>query len=357
MDPLARSFAVKDVRTESLQASRGATDFGEYFVYFSFFLVVSALMLAALFFKLSVEQRAREVGLLRAVGFTPAAVRRIWMSEGLLLSAAGAAAGMLCGVGYAYAMVAGLRTWWISAVGTTALTLHVSPISLAGGALGGIVAAMACIWATLRSLASVSERRLLAGQLTAETFEARHARRGSVLVTAIALAGIGIALMTAATVGLIDSAGAFFGAGTALLAACLCLFVLWFRRRDRIAIEGQGWRPVSRLGLRNVMYRPARSVLSIATIASASFILISVDAFRRDDHSVTTDPQSGTGGYSLLVDSLIPIVHDPTSREGRQNLGLAGLDLKTIEPFRVRPGDDASCLNLYEPKNPRILAP
>src|SRR5207249_4530273 len=72
MDPLAMGFAVKDVRAESLQASRGATDFGEYFVYFSFFLVVSALMLAALFFKLSVEQRAREVGLLRAVGFKPA---------------------------------------------------------------------------------------------------------------------------------------------------------------------------------------------------------------------------------------------------------------------------------------------
>ena len=27
----------------------------------------------------------------------------------------------------------------------------------------------------------------------------------------------------------------------------------------------------------------------------------------------------------------------------------------TVEPFRVRPGDDASCLNLYEPTNPRIL--
>ena len=42
------------------------------FVYFSFFLVVSALLLAALFFKLGIEQRAREVGLLRAVGFDPA---------------------------------------------------------------------------------------------------------------------------------------------------------------------------------------------------------------------------------------------------------------------------------------------
>jgi hypothetical protein len=47
------------VRAEGLQASRGATDFGEYFLYFSFFLVVSALLLTTLFFKLGVEQRIR----------------------------------------------------------------------------------------------------------------------------------------------------------------------------------------------------------------------------------------------------------------------------------------------------------
>ena len=79
-------LAVRDVRAEGLAASRGATDFGEYFVYFSFFLVVSALLLAALFFKLGVEQRAREVGLLRAVGFGPAAVRRLFLAEGLVLA-------------------------------------------------------------------------------------------------------------------------------------------------------------------------------------------------------------------------------------------------------------------------------
>jgi len=29
----------------------------------------------------------------------------------------------------------------------------------------------------------------------------------------------------------------------------------------------------------------------------------------------------------------------------------------TFTRFRVRPGDDASCLNLYQPRNPRIIAP
>ncbi len=91
---------------------------------------------------------------------------------------------------------------------------------------------------------------------------------------------------------------------------------------------------------------------------SATFILISVDAFRRDGSSATDDPRSGVGGYQLLVESLLPIVHDPNSREGREALNLSDLDESvTIEPFRLLPGDDASCLNLYEPRNPRILAP
>ncbi len=33
----------------------------------------------------------------------------------------------------------GLRTWWVDAVGTTALTLHVDPLSLIAGALAVVV--------------------------------------------------------------------------------------------------------------------------------------------------------------------------------------------------------------------------
>ena len=137
----SRSFFRCDVRAESLSASRGATDFGEYFVYFSFFLVVSALLLASLFFKLGVEQRVREVGLLRAVGFGPRDVRRLFLGEGLLLAIAGSAIGVIGAIGYAALLMHGLRTWWVDAVGTTALTLHLTTQSLAAGALGGILAA------------------------------------------------------------------------------------------------------------------------------------------------------------------------------------------------------------------------
>jgi cell division protein FtsX len=98
-DPLSLGLTVVDARAQGVGAARGATDFGQYFVYFSFFIVVSALVLAVLFFKLGIEQRVREVGLLRAVGFGPARVRRLFLQEGLLLAVVGSALGIAGALG------------------------------------------------------------------------------------------------------------------------------------------------------------------------------------------------------------------------------------------------------------------
>jgi putative ABC transport system permease protein len=360
-DPLALGLAVIDVRAQGLEASRGATDFGEYFVYFSFFLVVSALLLVALFFKLGIEQRVREVGLLRAVGFGPSQVRRLFLQEGLLLAVAGSVLGIAGALGYAWLMMYGLRSWWVDAVGTTALTLHVSPASLFGGAIGGVVAAVACIWWTLRSLGRISERSLLMGTLdNSHVSSAQFPKTGRTWKWPIAtatLAILALLLLAGAAAGAVERVAAFFGAGSALLVASLCAAAWLFRRRARNGIDGHGWLSVSRLGMRTATYRPGRSVLSIAVIASATFILISVEAFRRGDSLADTGPRSGVGGYDLLVETLLPVVRDPNTREGREALNLFELDQSvTFEPLRLLPGDDASCLNLYEPRNPRIAA-
>jgi ABC-type lipoprotein release transport system permease subunit len=355
IDPLALGLTVSDVRAQSLDASRGATDFGQYFVYFSFFLVVSALVLAALFFKLGVEQRVREVGLLRAVGFGPGQVRRLFLGEGLVLAMIGGALGLVGALGYGAAIMFGLRTWWVDAVGTTSLTLHVTPASLVAGAIGGVVAAIVCIWWTLRGLTRISERSLLAGETSMP--KARPATAGA-LVAAIVLAVLGAVLLAAGASGWIAREGAFFGAGSTLLIACLCLFSLALRRHGPSALDGHGWQPVSQLGFRYARYRPGRSVLSMAVIASATFMLISVDAFRRGETPTETGIHSGLGGYSLFLETLLPIVDNPNSPEGREALSLFDLDeAVSFEPMRLLPGDDASCLNLYEPRNPRILAP
>jgi ABC-type lipoprotein release transport system permease subunit len=356
IDPIAAGLAVQDVRAASLDASRGATDFGEYFVYFSFFLVVSALVLASLFFKLGVEQRLREVGLLRAVGFGPRSVRGLFLAEGMILAIIGSGIGLLAAIAYAALLMWGLRTWWVDAVGTTSLTLHVGWLPLVAGAVGGVAAAAACIWWTLRSLAAVTERSLLMGEAVVQS----HAPRRPLLLPIVSagLAIAGLALLGAAAAEAIDPAGAFFGAGFALMLAALGGLLWRFRQPPRGAVTRTGPLALSRLGARYASYRPGRSVLSVAVIASATFILIAVSAFRKDGESGAPGKDTGVGGYSVIVDTLLPVVHDPNTTYGREALNLAGLtDDVRIEPFRVRPGDDASCLNLYAPTNPRIMAP
>jgi putative ABC transport system permease protein len=356
LDPLAAGLSVQDVRTDGLAAARGSTDFGEYFTYFSFFLVLSALLLAGLFFRLGVEQRAREVGLLRAVGYTTARIRGLFAAEALVVTLVGSVIGVGGALAYAAVMMTGLGSWWSGAVGTDALRLHVSATSLIGGVVGVALTAMACLWWTLRVLSRLSERSLLAGMLTADAPLPRgHRRSRSSLVAAIGLGALGLALILASAASVIDKTAAFFGASTVLLAASLCLSAFALRRRVRSSLQGGGWWAICRLGLRQAADRPGRSVLAIAVIAAATFILISVDAFRRVGPPAS-DRHSGVGGYVALVDLLLPLAHDPNGREGREALGLNAFgDVRRIEPLRVMPGDDASCLNLYEPKNPTIL--
>ena len=151
----------------------------------------------------------------------------------------------------------------------------------------------------------------------------------------------------------------FFGAGASLLAASLSLFSSWLRARDVRVVSGRGAWAVSKLGFRSAASRPSRSVLSAALIAAAAFIIVSVDAFRRGAPEAGGDRHSGTGGYALLAQSELPLVHNPNDAAGREALGMSDPDVARAQftRFRVRPGDDASCLNLYRPTSPTIVAP
>ncbi len=367
LEPLKAGFAILPVRAQGLEASRGATNFGEYFLYFSFFLVVSALLLTALFFKLGVEQRLREIGVLQAIGFPASRVRNLFLLEGVALSLIGTLAGLAGAWAYGQLMMRGLRTWWVDAVGTTMLKLHVVPSTLLIGAVGGIIAAVICIVWTLRRLRRASTRSLLMGSLKPEVETGRlrepSRRLFKSLNFAVLFSVLGLGLLLASALDLVGQVGGFFGGGTLLLAAGLCYQAAWLNNNRRKTIQGNGWSSVLRLGVRNATHRPGRSVLCVALIASAAFIIVSVDAFRRDSTGTLHDRKSGSGGYPLVAESLVPLVLDPNSKEGREALNLYTSDpgvplaAMTIERFRLKPGDDASCLNLYQPRNPRILAP
>jgi putative ABC transport system permease protein len=357
LDPLAAGLSIRHARAEALAASTGTTDFGEYFLYFSFFLVVSSLLLSYLFFALGLEQRTREVGVLAALGFTPAAIRGAFVREGAVLAAVGALVGAVAALGYGAFIMYGLRTWWVGAVGTTALSLHVAPRWIAIGVAGALAAGLAALWLGVRAMSRRSTRSLLTG--SRDSRSDRSPGRSRVL--AIVFAVTASALMVAALAGTINQTAGFFGAGGSWLVAGLCAAAFLLRRARPAAPLSRPRFAIVRLGTTQTAAAPSRSVLSLALIAFACFVLVTVGAFRRDSGSVELARHSGTGGYVLMAESVAPMMYDPNTAGGRAELGLDGddavLSRVRVTRVRLRPGDEASCLTLYKPTNPRIIAP
>ena len=344
---------MEPVRETALAAAAGATDFGQYFGAFSAFLVASALLLAGLFFRLGVEQREREIGLLRAVGFSAARVRALFLAEGAILSAAGAMLGAAGAIAYAHAIVFGLRTLWRGAIGVERLEVHVGIVPLATGASVGIAIALLTIAAALRAVSRIPPGRLLSGA-HAEA-PARPSRRA--LGWGLGLSAAGLALVAAAFPGWVAAPIAFFLSGALLLGAALAF--AWRALTAERRSAGASVTSVFRLGLRQAARRPGRTLLGGALLAGATFVIVAAGAFRHGGDA-PRDRRGSAGGYTLLAESLVPVHHDPASTEGREALGLTGadddvLDGIDIARFRLRPGDDASCLNVYRPQDVRIL--
>jgi len=253
-------------------------------------------------------------------------------------------------------MMYGLRTWWVGAVGTTALVLHVDAVTLAIGAVSAEVAALVCIAWTVRGLSRQSPRELLVGSVAAAD-ETRRSR-GFLWAVAALVTAIALTIMTVAN--LVPAAAGFFGAGALVLVSGLTALAGWLRRRSTATLHGTGVMALARLGWNNASWRPGRSLTSAGLVAAAAFLLVSVDAFRKDT-SAAGDRSGGTGGFALVAESVLPLVNDPQSPEGREALGLVfdrGDNALTGVSFiaaRLRPGDDASCLNLYQPKQPRVV--
>ena len=267
----------------------------------------------------------------------------------------GVAVGVAGAVGYGALIMHGLRTWWVDAVGTTNLRLHLDPLALAGGATGAAVAALAAIWMATGALARRSPRALIAGG--ADTSPTHRGSWSLSLVPGLALLDRGRrAWWWPRRLGALGRTAGFFGAGGSLLLGGLLLLGAWVRRRAA-GTSSSGMTSVWALGHTHVAWRPTRTVLTVSLIAFATFVLVSVVAFRRDAAGTSLARGSGTGGFVLMAEAAVPA--DARS-EHTSGPGLVGPRCwhdgeARVTRLRLRPGDEASCLTLYQPRNPRIV--
>jgi len=356
LPPEALGLRLRPVREEGLEAAQGATDFAALFLSFSGFIIVSAALLVGLLFRLGVERRAGEIGLLLALGHRVGRVRRRLLAEGFVLAAGGGCVGLAGGVGYAWLMMAGLRTLWRPAVGSAELYLHVAPPSLPLGWGISVVVVLAYVALAVRRLVRIPPQRLLAGSW-ADAGRARGAR-GATWLAATALA-TGLALLAVAVAtGATSSPLLVFASGALLLVSGLSLFARWCRR----PASRRSWRgavALPAMAARNCAWSPGRSLLSVALVASACFVLVLVAASTGEEGDLE-QKGSGSGGYALVAESDVPLQQDLGREADRHELGFPAAAVETLREtavtaFRVLPGDDASCLNLYRPERPRLL--
>lgn len=359
--PAQMGLAFRPVRDEALAAGDGSTDFGQLFIGFSSFLIIAAAMLVALMFRLGVERRAGEVGLLLAIGMGSRFVRKLLSSEGTLLVVIGTVIGLGLAGGYAWLMLAGLRSWWSAAVNAPFLRLAVKPASIAIGLVASMtIARLAIIWA-FRAMSRNSAHSLLAGQTTSGGRIASPRKRTA--LKAISVITFLLAVATALSGAAQDGSGqaeSFFASGSAMLISLMCLTWLWLVARPTSGDPKSIRLSTSLLAARNARRQPARSLLATGLIASATFVIVAVGASRKSPRDEANTKTGGTGGYSLIAETTAPIPYNLNTRDGRSSLGLrqdtsALCDAATISMFRLRPGDDSSCLNLYKINRPRIL--
>jgi putative ABC transport system permease protein len=351
LDSLAasRGLVFQPIRQQQLLASSGTTPFDMLFFSLSFFVILAAFMLVAILFRLSIQQRSSQLGVLFTQGFTLPAVRRIIMCEFAIVALLGAILGIPLGLSYARLMIAGLESWWIGAISTSFLRFDFSAASLVAGALSGSAISLTTIYFSLRRVSGVQPLHLLRGRdgddsgLTFQRSIAGWAPAVVLMLGALLLAG-----WATGQSGMVR-AGCFFGSGLLLLIGMWLTVRYWLMRGQFVRISSDS---IWNLALGAIRRNPLRSSLSIGLLAVASFLIASMGVF----HMSPTE--LGSGGFDLVGISSQPIYTNMGSAAARREaIGPAADALlgSVVIPLRMREGDDASCTNLFQPNSPTIL--
>ena len=376
IDPAELGLRVQPVREQVLASAQQSNDLGQLFLGLSGLLIVSALILLALVLGLTLQSRAPQVGMLLAVGLSPRRVRLLMLAEIMFPLAGGVLLGVVAGLGFAQGLLGALGSSWSGAVASTPLEFRCTVASMVIAALAatamsaGVVAAV--LWRQFRRPA----RELLAGEVeTARGYErpagdssrdfrcpacgrgpgaffARLLRRGKparcpgqlgwrLAISVSAAAVIGLTIVAVVSPGPI----VWFLVGLAVLvAALITAWRLLLHRRDPSGLSN-----LPQLAWRNACRRPRASFAVLTLLASATFLVLAVGAYRQSPPADWARRDSGTGGFALVGQSTLPILGDLAGPRGPiKDLG--------VVPFRVRDGEDASCLNLNRPRRPRLLA-
>ena len=349
LDPQSLGMRFEPVRETAIRASRegAASYFGYLFIGLSLFVIVSAMTLTLLLFAFNIHKRSAEIGLLRSVGLQPTQVRRLLVTEGMLIAALGGVLGVPVGWLYASTVLEALSNQWSGAVAEASLVFHAEPASPVLGLGATLLIAWATMHRVLHRQLDQPVRQLLASRFGLDS--SGGWRRSTTAVLA-ALAAAGAVASAAAAMASPDfQVGGFFLCGTLFLIALLLGTATLLKQRPRTD-NGPVSLSFATMAWGNNRRRRGRSLATVGMLASGTFLVVAVNAFR-----LTDDGTAGTGGFDLFARTAIPVSHDLNRPAGRDHFALDLPEDVRFVSMRLRGGDEASCRNLNRPQEAPLL--
>lgn len=351
---IASDFGLQSIaiaqRAEEAGAA-GARYITSVFVSLNMFLVLAALLLMLLFYRVSVQQRIKEMGLLTAVGFTTAHVRRRLLTEIVAVLLLSLFIGSMLAWGFLVLMTVQLQDGWSDAVAAAPLHASMSAGSVMLGCLIIVFVVLVLSYHQLCVCLRESPQMLLRG--VSSSGSDKLTRRSLLLPVLAAVLSLVLSLLCLFLLPLPPNDPLrFFSAAMLLLIAGLFLVSAQIRRAQRIQTRmNHHWL------LRVFSWRRAqRHVLLLATMAACVFLIMASAAFYISEDQISLQRDSGTGGFAWFGETSIPLEHNLNTRAGRRACGIDDADLNQTYVLQMRSNndDELSCLNLNQAVTPRL---
>lgn len=346
ISPADLGMIVEPIREHGVHAAQNGTDFSGLFIGLSFFILVASIILTALLFRLNLESRSAQIGLLVALGFQQKHIRRFYLSEGFVVSLFGGVVGLVISYFYTTLVFRILNSLWFDIVRTNVLEIQLIPSTLATGLIISLVVSLVAIAISLRRFQKQKAVELQK-QITVKESRLKTRLLNGILWGALTLSVVVFVLQLFAKQA---DASMFFMSGGLMLLGLLLLFrKLLMKREVKKSCEFQ----FSQLAAINLTRNISRSVTIVTLFALGTFIVISTGSYKMDLIAGANKKTSGTGGFLYFAETTMPVLFDINNEEKKAEEGIYE-DFNVVQ-FRKVDGDDASCLNLNRIAQPAIL--
>ena len=295
-------------RETAITAAKSGVDFSSLFLALGFFIIISAMMLMIVPLSEMLFRRRKELGLLKAIGFSNKRILRLLWREINPVVWISAIGGVIAGLLYTSLVLFLLGNVWQGATHTDGFRMFPDFLTTLIGLVSGVVLSLSLVYFVIRKSTRLK----------------RHSRVGG------NPEGLGEANPIAR--------------GLRVKPAMTTLKNI---RHSPFAIR--------RLISASLKYNKKQALLSFVTLACGVLIVFSV-GLNRQGFADSSQIRTATGGFALWAETSVPIFHNIQTEDGRSRLGLMNLsDNAHVLQLLKYSADDASCLNLNRVSTPNVL--